>query len=184
MEQEIEHVLTMYFAGEYELTNLIISEQPELRAALVEYVEEKYGWAKPYMYQMACDYYCRISPSNPRHKQLGTPFDWLFGERFYAWRVNLNTLGALPPTLVSLQCPENQITKLPPLPRGLRRLDVQGNKLRALPQLPEDLEYLDCRNNLLISLPLRPALLKFAATGGNMLQGELPAAWKGSTQIY
>ena len=178
MNEELEHVLTMYFAGEYELTNLIISEQPELRAALVEYVKEKYGWAKPYMYQMACDHYRHICASNPRHKQLGTPFDWLFGERFYAWRAAFPTMGALPPTLVSLECPECQIKQLPTLPRGLKKMMLYGNLLKSLPSLPDGLEYLDCLNNLLVSLPPCPASLQQAFISSNPLDmSGLPGGW-------
>jgi len=61
-----------------------------------------------------------------------------------------NKLTTLPENLKDLKglkvldCYNNQLEKLPPLPEGLEKLDCSNNpNLTTLPELPESLEYLD-----------------------------------------
>ena len=48
-----------------------------------------------------------------------------------------------------LDCEENQLTSLPPLPSSLRILYCGNNRLTTLPPLPSYLQDLYCENNLL-----------------------------------
>ncbi len=66
----------------------------------------------------------------------------------------LTSLPALPPRLKMLSCSGNKLTSLPPLPVTLQVLICDFNKLSSLPELPSNLESLICNNNQLTSLPV------------------------------
>jgi hypothetical protein len=72
----------------------------------------------------------------------------------------LTSLPPLPSTLKILRCHQNQLTYLPPLPSTLKMLWCYKNKLTYLPRLPYTLKILWCYNNQLICLPLLPPTLK------------------------
>ena len=78
--------------------------------------------------------------------------------------------------LVSLQCENNGLTSLPPLPSTLKELYCNSNQLTELPDLPNSLIILDCSSNQLTSLPALPPSLKNLACSTNKLTGlpELP----------
>lgn len=177
MEQILESILTMYFAGEFELTNLLISQQPEIKNALVQYVAEKYGWAEPFLYV--------VNPDSPhtrwitKQSNLGTPCDWLFGTHLQAYGKGLTKLGELPPTLIYMDCRSNSLTSLPALPPKLQVLMCSENDIRKLPELPDTLETLMCQENQLKTLPKRPASLRNAWIDSNPLnKTRLPKGWK------
>ncbi|MDD3363843.1 MAG: S-layer homology domain-containing protein [Syntrophomonas sp.] len=91
--------------------------------------------------------------------------------------------------LTELNCENNQLTVLPPLPQGLTWLYCWGNRLTSLPELPDSLVglycwdnqlsslptlypnllYLDCRNNQLSSLPTLPTNLTWLFCYDNYL---------------
>lgn len=84
--------------------------------------------------------------------------------------------------VTSLNCSDNKLTSLPPLPEGLTDLDCSGNKLTSLPLLPKRLTDLDCSNNLLLGLPLLPRKLEVLDCSGNHLS-ELPLLPKGLEEL-
>ncbi len=83
-----------------------------------------------------------------------------------------NQLTALPPLpagLIILNCLGNQLTALPPLPAGLIILNCSGNQLIAMPKLPAGMVILDCGDNQLAALPQLPAGLVSLACFQNQL---------------
>jgi Leucine-rich repeat (LRR) protein len=58
-----------------------------------------------------------------------------------------------------LNCSNNQITKLLPLPRKLKQLYCSNNQLTTLPAIPNTLLELSCANNQLTRLPTLPNTL-------------------------
>ena len=66
----------------------------------------------------------------------------------------LNSLPALPNTLITLFCGNNSITSIPAVP-SLTLLNCYGNALTSLPSL-NSVVYLDCSQNSLTSLPALP----------------------------
>ena len=81
----------------------------------------------------------------------------------------LTSLPPLPKTLKELYCSNNQLTSLPPLPETLEILYCEYNQLTSLPPLPETLEELICFNNQLTSLPPLPETLKKLCCSNNQL---------------
>jgi len=81
-------------------------------------------------------------------------------------------------SLEVLDCDDNYLTSLPPLPESLLYLSCERNKLRYLPLLPENLQYLYCSYNLLTCLPPLPASLLYLYCMKNMLTSlpPLPAS--------
>jgi hypothetical protein len=79
--------------------------------------------------------------------------------RFYKLKIlncynnQLTYLPPLPSTLKTLGCCNNQLTYLPHLPSTLEMLWCYNNQLTYLPHLPSNLEILWCYNNQLTSLP-------------------------------
>ncbi|WP_051081596.1 gliding motility-associated C-terminal domain-containing protein [Cytophaga aurantiaca] len=72
--------------------------------------------------------------------------------------------------LQELDCHENYIAFLPPLPITLKFLKCYKNILTSLPSLPNILVYLDCSENLLTSLPILPVPLFWLDCGMNQLK--------------
>ena len=69
----------------------------------------------------------------------------------------LDSLPPLPASLQYLNCYYNNIQKISSLPDSLILLDVYINKLLALPELPGTLKWLGCSGNSGITLPALPA---------------------------
>ena len=61
--------------------------------------------------------------------------------------------------LIYLECSNNQIACLPPLPQRLRYLYCNSNQLTSLPLLPPSLTTLQCCSNTLAELPPLPSTL-------------------------
>lgn len=59
----------------------------------------------------------------------------------------------LPENFVFLDCYDNFLVELPPLPKSLKELSCPKNTLATLPELPAGLTSLICYNNGLTSLP-------------------------------
>ncbi len=92
-------------------------------------------------------------------------------------------------SLANLNCENNNLTFIPPLPQSLQRLLIsynklekltnipphltalycKGNLLKALPDLPINLEVLDCSSNAIIVLPKLPVTLKTLFCSFNQL---------------
>jgi len=73
---------------------------------------------------------------------------------------NLTTLPPyLPPSLLELQCNNNNLIQLPGLPQSLEELWCYNNSLTSLPSLPASLIVLACNGNNLTSLPELPESL-------------------------
>ena len=72
--------------------------------------------------------------------------------------------------LTTLNCEDNLISTLPPLPTGLINLICGENNLQALPTLPSTLEYLHCFSNDIASLPTLPQSLLSMYCNSNELQ--------------
>jgi len=68
-----------------------------------------------------------------------------------------------------LDCRNNQLTSLPPLPSSLQLLYCQENQLTSLPPLPSSLQELYCSYNQLTTLPLLPSSLQILSCGYNQL---------------
>jgi phosphate transport system substrate-binding protein len=66
---------------------------------------------------------------------------------------NLKTLPPLPDTLTKLICLNNKLTNLPYLPDTITFLNVSENRLTYIPNLPKSLKHLYCNDNKLTSLP-------------------------------
>ncbi|MBK7147505.1 MAG: T9SS type A sorting domain-containing protein [Bacteroidetes bacterium] len=75
-----------------------------------------------------------------------------------------------------LNCNDNFLLQLPPLPVTLRNLLCRNNDLTSLPFLPNSLNKLYCHNNLLTWLPPLPDSLQLLNCSMNQLSGlpELP----------
>ncbi|HGB6230001.1 TPA: NEL-type E3 ubiquitin ligase domain-containing protein [Salmonella enterica subsp. houtenae serovar 1,40:z4,z23:-] len=81
----------------------------------------------------------------------------------------------LPPHIIKLVIPRNNLTSLPALPSALRELKVSGNpQLTSLPALPSELQELWVSGSQLTSLPALPPELKTLWAYGNQL-ASLPA---------
>ena len=74
-------------------------------------------------------------------------------------------------SLVSLQCQNNGLSKLPQLPPTLKELICYSNQLTELPVLTNSLTILDCSSNQLTNLPALPTSLKNLACTKNKLSG-------------
>jgi uncharacterized repeat protein (TIGR01451 family) len=72
----------------------------------------------------------------------------------------LITLPVLPTTLVSLSCNINHLTALPGLPASLSSLECYENQISSLPVLPASLQSLTCSSNHLTGLPILPGALQ------------------------
>ena len=87
----------------------------------------------------------------------------------------LTTLDGIDLTGVTIiDCYNNQLTSLPPLPETLEKLDCSNNQLTSLPPLPETLQELICTNNQLTSLPPLPETLEILYCSGNFLKSLPP----------
>lgn len=53
----------------------------------------------------------------------------------------------LPEGLISFNCSENELSKLPKLPESLRELDCSGNCFEKIDKLPKNLRYFNCSKN-------------------------------------
>ena len=69
---------------------------------------------------------------------------------------NLTSLPPLPGGILYLDCSMNQLTSLPPLPPMLLILNCYANQLTYLPNIPSSLDGLDCSYNQLITIPQLP----------------------------
>ncbi len=102
----------------------------------------------------------------------------------------LNSVPALPNSLVYFDCADNLLDSLPPLPNNLTYLDCNNNRIRNLPALPNSLTVLDCGSNIFItSLPTLPGSLKILDCSDNQitslptLPGSLTSLACGHNQI-
>lgn len=88
----------------------------------------------------------------------------------------LTFLPPLPNSLTRLLCPYNQLVSLPVLPNSLTNLRCIDNQLISLPALPNNLVTLDCYHNHLVSLPALPSNLFSLDCSYNLLTNlpELP----------
>jgi len=86
----------------------------------------------------------------------------------------LTSLPPLPASLKILNCSYNQLTSLPDLKDlpSLKELYCDGNQLTSLPDLPS-LKQLGCCHNRLTSLPPLPASLIILSCGYNQLKSLL-----------
>lgn len=87
---------------------------------------------------------------------------------------NLNAFlinGQLPPNLIDLDCRNNQISNLLPLPEGMEYLSCDDNLIINLPILPNTLQYLYCNNNEIVSLQenLPEELVDLFCNGNNLV---------------
>ncbi|MDR2680464.1 MAG: leucine-rich repeat domain-containing protein [Tannerella sp.] len=89
---------------------------------------------------------------------------------------NLSSLAGIEyfTNLTLLDCRDNQLTSLPPLPKRLQTLVCHGNQIASLPSLPDVLTELDCRRNRLETLSSLPENLTVLYCEGNRLT-RLPA---------
>jgi Leucine-rich repeat (LRR) protein len=184
MNNAIQQVLEIYAAGfqtkspvNFELGNLLLEGNPELRAAVISYVEENYGWMDRYK-------------TTSEQLAFGTPFNHIFTtyaapSRFNklpikavpSWvkilnvaKFGLTELPELPRDLEWLACNDNNLTSLPALPAGLQRLECYNNKLTALPAvLPARLKQLECYNNKITVLPAIPKTVNMLCCSSNPL---------------
>jgi Leucine-rich repeat (LRR) protein len=74
-------------------------------------------------------------------------------------------------SLTSLNCSNNGLLLLPPLPPSLTEFYCNSNQLESLPDLPASLTILDCSSNQLTNLPVLPSSLKRLACSRNNLAG-------------
>jgi Leucine-rich repeat (LRR) protein len=81
----------------------------------------------------------------------------------------LTKLPPLPKLLIGLFCEINQITELPPLPNGLIVIYCQSNKISYLPTIPSSLQRLMCGANQLKELPSLPDNLSHLFCYSNQL---------------
>jgi uncharacterized repeat protein (TIGR01451 family) len=81
----------------------------------------------------------------------------------------LTSLPPLPQSLLYLDCTNNQLTNLPMLPNSLKHLDCFDNQLNALPSLPGSLTHLQCSFNQIAQLPTLPNELEFLSCRNNQL---------------
>ncbi|MHB8402554.1 MAG: hypothetical protein ACYDCN_11135 [Bacteroidia bacterium] len=82
----------------------------------------------------------------------------------------LLTLPPLPPTLLELYCNSNQLSSLPTLPTSLTVLDCSSNEITILPALPATLKNLTCFKNKLTALPELPKSLTDLLCYNNKIQ--------------
>lgn len=81
-----------------------------------------------------------------------------------------NTISVMPPlpgTLKILRCAANSLTSLPALPNQLTELNCNLNSLTSLPAVPYNLSKLSCNFNLLTSLPGLPHGLTYLDFSNN-----------------
>ncbi len=90
----------------------------------------------------------------------------------------LVTLPPLPASLQWLDCTNNDLVVLPDLPTGFLELRCGGNNLTALPELPGSIIQILCDNNDLTVLPELPASLWYFNCSNNHLttMPELPGS--------
>lgn len=81
------------------------------------------------------------------------------------------TVSSIPASLISLSCPNNNLTTLPSLPFGLNYLDCSNNNISCLPELPSGLTTLTAAGNLITCLPNIPASLTSSDIGFNVCNG-------------
>jgi uncharacterized repeat protein (TIGR01451 family) len=81
----------------------------------------------------------------------------------------ITSLPPLPTTLKSLWCDNNQLTSLPPLPNQIFLLECSNNVLTILSTLPDSLHWLICSNNSLTNLPSLPNKLENLYCESNIL---------------
>lgn len=79
------------------------------------------------------------------------------------------SLPPLPPTLLELYCYSNQLTALPDLPASLTVLDCSSNELTSLPVLPKGLKNLSCAKNKITTLPELPKTITDLIIANNRL---------------
>jgi hypothetical protein len=86
--------------------------------------------------------------------------DYLINDHFPGNLIDLNCdnnlltlLPPLPEEMEFLSCNNNLITNFTSLPGSLQYIYCNNNKLSVLPQLPEELVILSCKKNKLVSLP-------------------------------
>jgi phosphate transport system substrate-binding protein len=82
---------------------------------------------------------------------------------------NLKVLPPLPDSVTRLYCYENEIGELPVLPKSLERFDCDDNYITFLPDLPEGLIYLSCNENQLEDLPKLPQSLEQLYCNNNFI---------------
>lgn len=137
----------------------ILDTDVELAEAFDAYRKEC-EWAKPYLHKIP---------------ELGTAYDWLFGQTLFCCLKNLSQLGTLPQGIKVLICAGNDLTILPALPIGLLALDCSDNEITELPELPAGLVEFDCGHNQLKTLPTYlPTGLKMFKCNGNRKLVALP----------
>lgn len=76
----------------------------------------------------------------------------------------LETLPPLPPTITILNINYNFFASLPDLPPNLAQLYCSNNMITSLPPLPSSLNILSCAYNLISSLPPLPSLTYMSAS--------------------
>ena len=103
----------------------------------------------------------------------------------YLFLLNIKSLNGLKwfTNLKTLDCQNNQLTSLPPLPSKLEYLNCSNNQLTLLPTLPAGLEYLYCYNNKLSVLPTLPSKLSLIDCGNNLLK-TLPVLPNNLSDLY
>ncbi|MDR2970563.1 MAG: hypothetical protein LBU83_01345 [Bacteroidales bacterium] len=84
---------------------------------------------------------------------------------------NLGGIPPLPPVLEILDCSNNQIAGLPNLTGTLLILDCSNNQIAGLPNLPGTLLILDCGNNQIAGLPDLSPVLEYLDCSNNPLGG-------------
>jgi hypothetical protein len=82
---------------------------------------------------------------------------------------NLSFLPPLPNALQSLDCEENNLSSLPALPASLQQLSCWGNNISYLPTPLPNLTFLNCSFNPLYTLPPLPATITTLACAANNL---------------
>jgi hypothetical protein len=94
---------------------------------------------------------------------------------------NLTFIPPLPSNLKTLLISHNKITQLTNIPENLTALYCIGNQLKSIPQLPARLEFFDCSYNALSILPKMPSTLKTLFCSNNQLTTlpELPKNLEG-----
>lgn len=99
----------------------------------------------------------------------------LDGEIWNFYGKKLKELPEIKEGVKTLNCSDNNLTKIPKLPSTLRKFSCNKNEdLIELPELPEGLLELDCRNLNIKELPKLPSTLKILNCGGCNFISELP----------
>lgn len=101
--------------------------------------------------------------------------EYIAGE-IYWYNLELTEIAYIPDNCKFLNCENNNLTYLPPLPNNgmFKQLNCTHNKLTQLPPLPDSIEILNCSRNNLTILPDLPDSLERLDCSKNPLEANYP----------